>query len=392
MDVFIAGFFLTLFFIINSFYSNNIYLSLLVSSILGVSTDIGDFSAVLLFFTILYGLIFRVLYFSKRYFIYFIFFAVVMSFLIFLSLINGGYLYNAIGKSLRIFIILCLFFISYERNTFSFYEISKCIRSFYIVTFVSIPVFYFMGYYTDVGMFGVRVSGFFYDSNYLALFCFIFIVYLSYFGRILNSIRNRDVFFLVCLLILCQSWSIFLFLFFYILVSYKQLEYIGRNLSPYFPIIIISIIWILLDEMDKFVLLDDWQSSYLSLKLNSLMFRLNASLDGLLVIKDNLSVFFFGMGSGRTLEITNKVFHNLYLQQLFDHGVFYYLIFSFLLWFLFKYKFKKITILHIMVIFMYLNNVFFDNFYSFIFSFVIFIFSSTYKNISIVSIHKDLGK
>lgn len=378
-----------LFFIISFFYSKNIYLSLLVSAILGVSTDIGDFSAILLFFTILYGLISHVFYFSKHYFMCFIFFVVVMSGLIFLSLINGGYIYNAIGKSLRIFIILCLFFISYEGNMFSFYQIRKCIRSFYIATFVSIPVLYFMGYYTDIGMFGVRVSGFFYDSNYLALFCFIFILYLSYFGQILNSISDRDIFFLVCLLIVCQSWSVFAFLVFYVLAGYKRLEYLGRKLSPYFPIIIISIIWFVLDEMDKFVVLDDWQSSYLSLKVNSLIFRLNASLDGLLVIKDNLSVFFFGMGSGRTLEVTNKVFHNLYLQQLFDHGIFYYLVFSFLLWFVFKYKFIKITVLHIMVIFLYINNMFFDNFYSFIFSFVILIFASTYKNISI---NKDLGK
>ncbi|MDG6871706.1 hypothetical protein QA291_01230 [Glaesserella parasuis] len=304
-----------------------------------------------------------------------------MVIIIFLGMKNGGYIYNAVGKSLRIFIILFLFFISYKDGFISFYDIRKNIRAFYLTTFISIPILYYAGYYNDQGIILERVSGFLYDPNYLSLFCFIFILYLSYFGKLLNIKNKKDILCLLFIILLCQSWSIFLFIFIYYTIGYKRLCYLGKLINPYFPIFIIFFIWCVLYSLDKIAVYQDWSESHLFLKLNSLIFRLNAMLDGFSVINTNSDILLYGMGSGRSLEITDRVFHNLYFQQLFDHGIIYYLVFSLLLWYLCKHKFfDKVEMIHVVIFFLTLNNIIFDNFYSFIFPFSIFIFLSTKEN------------
>lgn len=371
--------FLIVFFIISALYSRKIYFPLFITSIISVSVDTGYIPVVFLFFVILFGFFCQIFSFNKKGALLFILSFCTMLALILFSLKNGGYIYNAIGKSLRVFIIFFLFFISYKKGFLSFYEVRKIIRAFYITTFIAIPVLYYMGYYNNQGIIIARISGFLYDPNYLSLFCFIFVIYLSYFGRILQENYIKDIMCLLLIILLCQSWSMFAFVFIYFLIGHKKLCYIGKKINPYFSIYIIFFLWVLLYGLDKIVVFDDWGSSQISLKFNSIIFRLNAMVDGFLIMQDNISILFYGMGSGRTLEITDRVFHNLYFQQLFDHGVFYYFIYVLLLWYLFKCRFnsKKTEIIQTVVLFLYINNIFFDNFYSFIFPLSIFLFLST---------------
>ncbi|MCT8647818.1 hypothetical protein KZ384_11055, partial [Glaesserella parasuis] len=366
------------FFIISVIYTRKVYFPLFMASILSVSTDINYISVIVLFFVVLFGFLNRLIYFNRKSFLFFLLSFFVMVFIIFLGIKNGGHIYNAVGKSLKIFIILFLFFISYKDGFISFYDIRKNIRVFYLITFISILVLYNAGYYNDQGIILERVSGFLYDPNYLSLFCFIFILYLSYFGKLLGIKYKKDILCLLLIILLCQSWSMFIFVFIYYLIGYKRLCDFGKLINPYFSIIIVFFIYFSLYGLDKIVAYQDWSESHLSLKLNSLIFRLNAMLDGFSVITTNSDILLYGMGSGRSLEITDRVFHNLYFQQLFDHGIVYYLVFSLLLWYLCKHKiFDKVGMVHVVIFFLALNNIVFDNFYSFIFPFSIFIFLST---------------
>lgn len=163
----------------------------------------------------------------------------------------------------------------------------------------------------------------------------------------------------------------------YFIFSDKLLSFIGGKINPYFLVVAIVTIWNFFRGMEELKAFDDWESSYILLKLNSLMFRLSTSYDGFLYMQEHKLVFLYGMGNGRSLEITNRVFHNLYFQQFFDHGLFYYVLFSFIIFFFLKYKFN-IKIVKIIVLLLLLNNILFDNLYSF----AILIFAMSYNQFS----------
>lgn len=372
MDIIISLCLLTLFFV-SVFFSRNIFFSALFALFMSELTSVGSLSAIFILIAILVGWFLGKIKISYNNLLIFLMLLAMLTFCLVMAIPNGAHIYNIIGKFLRLFIILFLFFISYEKSCFSIRDVFINIRSFIGISIVSVPLLYSMGYYDDAGIVINRVSGFMYDANYFALYCMIFMVFLKYFSSYLKR-SYVDLLLLSFLILLSQSWSIIIFtVFVYLFYKNNILIYLAKKLNPYMSIIAIFSIWTFFKGRDKLEILDDWDTSYLSLKINSVFFRFNSSFDGFLHMQDNSHLFWFGMGNGRSLEVSTKVFHNLYFQQFFDHGFFYYMIMSLLLFYITKCSIK-VPVIQLMIFIFFINNFLFDNFYSFIFSFTLFLF------------------
>ena len=198
-----------------------------------------------------------------------------------------------------------------------------------------------------------------------------------------SNFSRRGVFYskllLFLFIILSQSFSILLFLITYIIFNKRILFLFSRIINPYFYFFMILFILYFLSSFEPLGFYEDWEDSYISFKLNSAIIRLNGIYYGFVYIKDNFLLFMFGMGSGRTLEVYDRVFHNLYFQELFDHGILYYFCISIVLFKSIKNRFNN-NGFNIIILYLFLNNLFFDNFYSFIFVFSFLIFSLKNNN------------
>ncbi|QIM62298.1 hypothetical protein A1D29_02705 [Pasteurellaceae bacterium Orientalotternb1] len=181
-------------------------------------------------------------------------------------------------------------------------------------------------------------------------------------------------FLLFLFILFSQSWSsIILYFLYLVLYKYKLLTDTIRRIILFFPFVIILLILFFLNYYgERAELYYDWLESELSLKFNSLLIRFNTILNAYLYMESHPLIFYFGMGSGRSLEIGERVFHNLYFQQLFDHGWIYYVFFQAIIsWRLIS---KLISDRQVIAVFLLmLHNVVFDNFYSFLFSFTLLI-------------------
>ena len=65
---------------------------------------------------------------------------------------------------------------------------------------------------------------------------------------------------------------------------------------------------------------------FLQYKINSMKLRLEPQLKAIELLSDK-NAWFSGFGSGRNMQLTGKAVHNGFLQLLFSHGVFYYILF-----------------------------------------------------------------
>lgn len=364
--------FLFLFLIASLVVGNNYFFSSLFVSILLASTDAEHLSILLIWLLIIFGgYTNRITFTRKNIYIIIVLFLSILA-LVFLSSFNGALLYNSIGTISRIMIIITFLFMSYKTPFFSQKDVYYNIVIFVYLSFLCL-ILYPIGYYTDIGLLIPRYSSFLYDANYFALFCFIFYIFIDFYQTKKNLLHIKLLLFLFILL--SQSFTVYSFLILYKLLNKKILARVSKYINPYFHILIIFILFLFLENLDIFTFYNDWEESYISLKLNSIIIRLNGIYSGYMYIKDNIPVILFGMGSGRTLEVYDRVFHNLYFQDLFDHGILYYLVISFVLFLTIK-KQTNNTPLNIIILFMFINNIVFDNFYSFIFTFVFLIFSS----------------
>ena len=178
--------------------------------------------------------------------------------------------------------------------------------------------------------------------------------------------------FMLFFILISQSLSTMLFFLVYIFISKKIILCLSRRINPYFYFVILIIMLLYFRSIETIAFYDDWQDSYLSMKFNSVIIRLNGLHAGFVHIGRDLSIFLWGMGSGRSLEVFDRVFHNLYFQELFDHGLVYYFMISCVI-----YKATKNSSYNVSVVifFLLMNNLIFDNFYIFIFVFCFMIFS-----------------
>jgi hypothetical protein len=123
--------------------------------------------------------------------------------------------------------------------------------------------------------------------------------------------------------------------------------------------------------------LEGYSEHYYIEKLNSLLLRFSTMVKGYEMINNSFLGAVFGFGSGTCYIMFHKVFHNLYLQELFDNGIVFFIIFYSAI----IYKTKKYAKYYKWIIMLlFLHNMFFDNLYLFVFSFFILVYKIINKN------------
>ena len=352
-------------------FKKNFYFSFLFLSVLIASTDFSNFSVPIIWLLIIIGVVTKKIRFDKNNFLYLLLLFILLISLISLSFLNGAFVYNSIGTLSKLMIIFVFLLMSYKNLLFNVDDVYLNIKFFIFLSLVSF-ILYPFGYYSDQGILLNRFSGFLYDANYFALFCFIFYLFVDMYRY--GSSKDVKVIkaFMLFFILISQSLSTMLFFLVYIFISKKIILCLSRRINPYFYFVILIIMLLYFRSIETIAFYDDWQDSYLSMKFNSVIIRLNGLHAGFVHIGRDLSIFVWGMGSGRSLEVFDRVFHNLYFQELFDHGLVYYFMISCVI-----YKATKNSSYNVSVVifFLLMNNLIFDNFYIFIFVFCFMIFS-----------------
>lgn len=367
-------FFFLLNFILSIAYTRSIFVSFLFSSFFLSFSEYNHLSIAMLLFSVLWGYSKHIFVLNRNSLLWYLFSLIFLGGLISLSYINGANLLHIVGKFSRVVIIL-FFLFSYSK--LSFITILGGVKSFMISSFISSVFLYLLGYYDDIGFILYRISGFLNDANYFALICLVFIVFCDlYYEQVKRNLSYLKFVFLL-FIFFSQSWStILLYLLYVILYRFKFINQFARYSIAIFPFVIILLILFFLNYYgERIELYSDWLDSELSLKFNSVFIRFNTILNAYVYMENHPSIFHFGMGSGRSLEIGERVFHNLYFQQLFDHGWVYYVLFQIIVCKKLMYKCnsdRKVIIVFLLM----LHNMMFDNFYLFLFSFALLILES----------------
>lgn len=370
---YIILFIFTINFIFSYLKTRDFSFSLLFNSVLLSFSDFSHLAILLLLVSIFVCVINKKVLIQIIDFLYYIILLIMIVSLFSLSSLNGATTSHILGKASRVAIIL---FFMLSHSKFSYKTILENIQMFILTSIVSIPALYYMNYYDDLGYIIYRISSFLNDPNYLALCCLVFIIFCHMLENE-YSIKVKNIkYLLFILMIISQSWNVIGLFFLYLLVKRSnKVNKILKILNPIIPfIVIITILFLLESYGNKLQYYNDWNESEISLKLNSVFIRINTIINAYHHMQDNPLTFYFGMGSGRALEIGERVFHNLYFQQFFDHGWIFYILFQTIIGYLIYTRFSSYY--HNIVIFLLMfNNLLFDNFYSFLFSISIIIFS-----------------
>jgi len=367
---------LVLFFFALWHNSKNVSFSLLFVAIISSLTSIANdnWNLIFIFIAIIIALYNKFISISLKRFIYLFVSWAVFACLVFLSILNGGDIVNIIGKSIKLLILFSLLLFDY--SAISKNELLVSIRIFAIFSILSFP---FICIYDapDGGFIIDRFSGFSYDANFFALTALVFLIILDL------TTPKRETFLKVILflfILFSQSWSTFFLWAIYRVIGFKNITSLGVKYVKYLPLLLtiltVSFIYYLYTYVGGLTNngVDGDITIYISNKLNSLLFRFRAMIGGYEYIVSDLNTLLFGMGSGRTAILFGRVFHNLYFQTLFDHGLIFSLLFLLQLNYALSLK-SKLT--YGILSLLFLHNMLFDNFYTFIFPFTIFIFSAS---------------
>lgn len=356
--------------------TKKIDVSLLSISLLSSITTIGSTNINVLFIilSIFIGVYTRFLYIPKKSFFLLIVVWTILSILISLSVFNGGYYYNVIGKSLKLFIIC--FLLSTKYRGIDAYDLIVIARGFIGASVCSLPFMLKFGLY-DNGFLIYRFSGYFFDANFFSLICLFFLMIIPLYTNKYSLL----LYLLFLSILLSQSWSTIILYFIIKLIGLKRLGIIGRKVNRILPflffLLTILIANVIIDNYsDVLGGYQDYENYYVQ-KMNSAILRYNIIVHGYLMIMTSDIGLWTGFGSGKTFELFGKVFHNLYFQDFFDHGICYFIIFYLYLAHLLR---KSSLVLHGILLILLIQNFFFDNLYTFVFSFIFLLYSAVCSN------------
>lgn len=270
------------------------------------------------------------IYYEKNLVTFYLFTVTILIFLTYSSLLNGASLFINTAKLIQLCTIV--YFISFS-NYIIYCSLSDIVKInklyiFFNVIFGILIHIIFDGYNEGI----LRFSGLFFDSNYFALYSFIFFVIID--CKISNKRFLNFINMFMVVLSLSSTVTISLLL-------YMCMKYLFRNLK--FSFIINYSIFVLYGTLLVFLFMItplilksylsySHLSGFIKYKLHSLTNRFDAQILAYDLLGNTLQHFLFGYGSGRNLELTKIALHSFFIQSLFSHGIFY---FFFLLIFLF---------------------------------------------------------
>ncbi|KPC52205.1 hypothetical protein [Amantichitinum ursilacus] len=247
-------------------------------------------------------------------------------------------------------------------------EIGAMVKAFVICTLVfSIPCLLFFG--ADPGFMGTpRISGFFEDANYFALISLICLIYAS------QYMQNKSWSWLLLAQLICsQAMTMLAITLVYFLILRRR--EVSKKMLAIFPVIIgLGYVYIIyrVQQTDAIVLESDYQTSFVAMKFNSVFFRFFAQFSAMDIIQNRPSVFWFGYGSGHSVELFGRVLHNTYVQLFFDSGIVVFLGVLLVVG-LGSFRFDRQKPVFIILI---ISSLLFDAFFMFIFPFALVIATS----------------
>ncbi|MEZ8325726.1 hypothetical protein AB6D00_19440 [Vibrio cyclitrophicus] len=292
---------------------------LVVAAMLLTMTPIGEINVNIAAILVIYLstiIMKNKVYLTKRRMIYlvsYLFFLVSISLLSSLESVNE---LQALGKAIKTFAIFLPLFFLYKNYYFS---IKWLVISFIISSlFFGFIIGYNFGY--DRGVYNTpRFTGIFNDANYFALISLI--LYHACNGLFNNRFLKNT---LIILIIMSQSFTVITVLIGYIF--FDNLFDRWRNLKKYIPFLFCGFYLIVIYYISQNVevsVFSDYNENPISYKLNSVVFRISAQLQAMDMFIQSKSLFLTGYGSGQSVELFGKVMHNVYMQMLFDNGVFF---------------------------------------------------------------------
>ena len=244
------------------------------------------------------------------------------------SVINGASIYINFVKYIQVSIII--FFLLFNKLFFVITkkDVAKIIYLFifFNIIFGIIIHFFYNGY--NIGL--IRFSGLFFDSNYFAIYCFIFYV-LSDTEFLNKKILKRLNFLLI---ILSLSLTGYIVLLVYIIIKHFFYNFKNTKIIYYLYIcfsFFISIIFVFTPFFLNNIQNISNNSLFFSYKIVSLTKRFEAQMLAYDLFTQSISCFVLGLGSGRNLELTNIALHSFFIQALFSHGIIYFLILLFII-------------------------------------------------------------
>lgn len=264
-----------------------------------------------------------ILHFKKSIITFYAFLLICFSILTYLSVNNGASYFINFVKFIQVSILI--FLLLFNK---SFFNISlKNIKAinhiflFYNIAFGFIIHFIFDGY--NIGL--TRFSGIFFDSNYFALYCFLFYVLSD------KEFLNNKTLMFVNFIFIILSLSLSCYIIFLIYVLTKYIFRLLKNIKIIHGLFIsftigVSLIFLsfpfLLQNLEKY----SYSNEYSTYKVVSLTKRFEAQMLAYDLLNQSTSNFLWGLGSGRNSDLTKIALHSFYLQAIFSHGIFYFLI------------------------------------------------------------------
>ncbi|CDG23240.1 membrane protein of unknown function [Xenorhabdus poinarii G6] len=349
--------FLSIFFVF-LYSSKSVSISHLISSYFLSLTPIGETNIhiIIILTSILFCLYKRIFIISnKRFFILFSILAINMA-PIFLSFDYN--IYKTIGKLLKIFIFLFPFSFIYNKSfTINLYRMMSALA----ITSILFSLLWLSVRIYDGGfLFDIRISGLVLDPNYsVIVICSIFLLTYTL-KKHINKIKLTTIS-LVSILILTQSISS-LVIFLFIILSVVNFKRLRSNNLLYliltFLIIMYIIVILYVSKNIHLIMLSDWNTNYISLKINSLLVRLYSQMEGMKIMLGDPIHILYGFGSHTSFELFGKVMHNAYLQTFFDHGVI--LLISI---YLYINIISKNYIFYLVIFYLQIMNFLFDNYF-----------------------------
>ncbi|WP_272577885.1 MULTISPECIES: hypothetical protein [Providencia] len=333
---------------------NSISSSLVISSLLLNITPIAtsNIQIPLILLSMLLCLVNKQFSLSPKRLIYFIS-VIVLSYMILILSFNMS-LIHILGKLGKIASIT--FPLVMLKKTYSTYN-SKMLWISIITLSIIGMFFWFNAEQLNSGIFNTyRLPNLSLDPNYSAIILLSFLMIKK-----INNIHmsSTAAVFVFILIILTQATSsMFLALIFFIFFDYIKNKSTSLFLVLFLTILIYLLFILSLSDNDSIIAIEDWQDNYISMKINSLMFRLNAQILGAQMLIHEPMHFLYGFGSGLSIELFGRVMHNSYMQILFDHGI----IFLLLMFLYFNLILKKMNV-YIVAIYCQLMSFMFDSYF-----------------------------
>jgi hypothetical protein len=156
----------------------------------------------------------------------------------------------------------------------------------------------------DNGIFNIpRFNGIGYDPNLTASALLFFIIYF-------DSLK---------------IYSYLILLFTQSLTNITALVIYKFRFSKYLLLLLIIITILFIVLYQKIELVEN--VNFLDERINSFLMRTNSWGGVFDYLSQNLSVLFFGVGSGKSYEISGIVFHNFFIQTVYDKGILFSILF-----------------------------------------------------------------